>query len=192
MSITRMAYRLRGFLISLPLVFALFSFAFESENEWVNWPIGVSIFLLGLWFRIWAQQHLHYRLMVRKHLTSTGPYSFVRNPIYFGNILICLGLVVTSELLWLIPITLIYSFCIYSLVVLYEEGHLLEKYGESYRSYMSEVPRWFPLTIRFKNLRLKNEYWHASIMAEIHFVFALLPYLAKEVLGKIIQGKLLS
>jgi protein-S-isoprenylcysteine O-methyltransferase Ste14 len=192
MSITRMVYRLRGFLISLPLVFALVSFSFETENEWFSWSVGVSIFLGGLLLRVWAQQHLHYRLKVRKYLTSTGPYCFVRNPIYLGNILICVGLVVTSELLWLVPITLVYSFCIYSFVVLYEEGHLLEKYGESYRRYMSEVPRWFPQTVHFKNLGLKNEYWRASIVAEIHFVFTLLPYFAKEILGEIIQRTLLS
>jgi protein-S-isoprenylcysteine O-methyltransferase Ste14 len=189
-AVTRMAYRLRGFLISLPLVFALFSFSFETESDWFNWSVGVSMFLLGLLFRIWAQQHLHYRLTVRKHLTNSGPYSFLRNPIYLGNILICLGLVVTSELLWLVPITLIYSFGIYSFVVSYEEGHLLEKYGETYRRYISEVPRWFPLTLRIKNLGLKNEYWRASIMAEIHFVLAILPYLGKEIFGEIIRRML--
>jgi len=73
-SMTRMAYRLRGFLISLPLLFALFSFSFETENDWISWPIGVTTFFLGLSLRIWAQEHLHYRLKVRKYLTNTGPY----------------------------------------------------------------------------------------------------------------------
>jgi protein-S-isoprenylcysteine O-methyltransferase Ste14 len=188
MSITRITYRLRGFLISLPFIFALFSFSFETENGWFIWPVGVSIFLLGLLVRIWAQQHLRYRLKVRKLLTTTGPYSFVRNPIYLGNILIGLGLIVTSELLWFVPITFLYCFCVYSLVASYEERHLLEKYGESYRRYMFEVPRWFPQSIRFKNLGLRNEYLRSSIIAEIHCFLALLPYLAKEIIGDIIQG----
>ena len=183
MSVTRITYRLRGFLIILPFVFALFSFAFETEIEWFVWPVGIIIFLLGLLVRIWAQQHLRYRLKVRKCLTTTGPYSFVRNPIYLGNILICLGLVVTSELLWLVPTTLLYCFCVYSLVVSYEERHLLEKYGESYRRYMLEVPRWCPQTIQLKNLGLRNEFFRSSIIAEIHCFLALLPYLAKEILG---------
>jgi len=188
MSITRITYRLRGLLISLPFIFAMLSFSFETENEWFIWPVGISIFLLGFLVRIWGQQHLHYRLKVRKLLTTTGPYSFVRNPIYLGNILIGLGLVVTSELLWLVPITLLYCFCVYSFVVSYEEGHLSEKYSESYRRYMLEVPRWFPQTIRFKNLELKNEHFRSSIIAEIHCFLALLPYLAKETIGNIIKG----
>jgi protein-S-isoprenylcysteine O-methyltransferase Ste14 len=182
MSIKRVAYRLRGYLVSLPLVFALFCYSYETEDEWFIWPVGVSIFLFGLFLRIWAQEHLHYRLKVKKYLTATGPYSFMRNPIYLGNLLICLGLVVTSELLWLVPITFFYCFGIYSLVVRYEEGHLTEKYGEPYRRYLSEVPRWFPKTICFKGLGIKNEYFRASILAEIHFLLLVLPFILKEII----------
>ena len=76
----------------------------------------------------------------------------------------------------------LYCFAIYSLVVRYEEGHLLEKYGEAYRKYMSEIPRWFPQTVRFRNLSIKNEYFRATIIAEIHCTLALLPYLFKEII----------
>jgi len=182
MSIKQMAYRLRGFLISLPLIYTLISYSFETEDEWLIWPVGVSIFLSGLFLRIWAQQHLHYRLRVKKYLTTTGPYSFVRNPIYLGNILICLGVIVTSELLWFVPITFLYCFCIYSFVVSYEEGHLSEKYGEPYRRYLSEVPRWFPKIIRFRDLGIRNEYFRASITAEIHFLLLVLPFILKEII----------
>jgi protein-S-isoprenylcysteine O-methyltransferase Ste14 len=185
-AITRIAYRFRGFLISPPYIFALICFKFETELDWLIWPLGVSIFILGLLLRIWAQQHLHYRLRVKKHLVTTGPYSFMRNPVYLGNLLICLGSVVTSELLWLVPIALFYCFGIYSLAVRYEEGHLTEKYGESYRKYMLEVPRWFPRTIRFETLRIKNEYIRPAILAEIHCIFALLPFLIKEMISGII------
>jgi protein-S-isoprenylcysteine O-methyltransferase Ste14 len=187
MSIKQMAYRLRGYLISLPLIFALFFYSYETEDDWLVWPVGVIIFLFGLFLRIWAQQHLHYRLKVKKYMTATGPYSFVRNPIYLGNTFMCLGLVVTSELLWFVPITLLYCFCIYSFVVSYEEGHLLEKYGEPYRRYLSEVPRWFPKAICFKGLWIKNEYLRASIIAEIHFVLTLLPFFAKEIIGDLMR-----
>jgi len=106
--------------------------------------LGLFIFISGLFLRIWAQQHLHYRLKIHKRLTVTGPYSLVRNPMYIGNILICSGLTIISELLWILPITLFYNFGLYSLVIRYEEVHLIEKYGESYRKYKEKVPRWLP------------------------------------------------
>jgi protein-S-isoprenylcysteine O-methyltransferase Ste14 len=182
MSIKQLAYRFRGFLISLPIIFALISYSFETENDWLNWPIGVSIFLFGLFLRIWAQQHLHYRLKVKKILTTTGPYSIVRNPIYLGNILICSGLVVTSELLWFVPMALLYCFCLYSFVVSYEEGHLLEKFGEPYRRYMLEVPRWVPKISCLRALGIRNDYFYASMIAEIHCLLLVLPFILKEII----------
>jgi hypothetical protein len=113
-------------------------------------------------------------------LTTTGPYSFIRNPIYVGNTLMCLGATITSELLWLAPITLFYCFSIYSLVVQYEEKHLLEKYGEPYQRYLSEIPRWLPRAIRFRNLELINRYFLTSVFAEIHCPLLLLPFAFKE------------
>ena len=114
----------------------------------------------------------------------TGPYSFVRNPIYIGNTLICLGLTIISELLWLFPLTLFYCLGIYSLVVRYEETHLLVKYGESYRRYMSEVPRWLPKVPRFKPIGLINEYFYQSIAIESASLLLLLPYILKEIIDK--------
>ena len=113
----------------------------------------------------------------------TGPYSFVRNPIYIGNVLICLGATVMSELLWLTPITLIYCWGIYSLAVRYEETYLLGKYGESYRRYMEEAPRWYPKALRFKNIGLMNEYLRQSVVVEIHCFLLLLPYILKEIIN---------
>jgi len=105
---------------------------------------------------------------------------------YIGSTLICLGATVTSELLWLAPIMLLYCFVIYSLVIRYEESHLLERYGESYLTYMSEVPRWFPQTIGLKNLGIKNEYFRAAIIAEVHCTLIILPFLVKEIISDII------
>jgi steroid 5-alpha reductase family enzyme len=112
----------------------------------------------------------------------TGPYSFVRNPIYIGNVLICLGATVMSELLWLTPITLIYCWGIYSLAVRYEEAHLLDKYGESYRIYMEKVPRWVPRVSHPRDIRTINEYLGQSIVAEIHCFLLVLAFILKEII----------
>lgn len=180
---TRWFYRFRGYLATPPLIFALSCFSLETEMDYFIWPLGISLVITGMILRIWAQQHLRYRLKVKKCLTTTGPYSLIRNPIYVGNILLCLGAIVTSELLWLVPIALLYWFSIYSFVVRYEEAHLLEKYGEPYRRYLAEVPRWLPRTIPFRNFEILNEYFLNSIVAEIHCPLILLPYIFKEIIS---------
>ncbi|HOV21100.1 MAG TPA: isoprenylcysteine carboxylmethyltransferase family protein [Candidatus Ratteibacteria bacterium] len=184
MSICKWTYRNRGILVSPPLLFAIFSFFDEIEVDYLIWPLGISIFLLGLLLRIWAQEHIHYRLKTEGHLTTTGPYTSIRNPIYLGNTLICVSATILSELLWLVPITIIWCGIVYSLVVRYEEENLLELYGEQYHKYMSEVPRWFPHSFKnAKNLMFKNEYLSASLIAEIQCLFALLPPILKEIIS---------
>ena len=182
MSVPQWVYRYRGIIVSPPLIVALVCFRGETEIDSIIWPLGTLVFLFGVFIRIWSQQHLHYRIEAPMQLTVTGPYALVRNPIYIGNTLICVAATFVSELLWLVPLTLLWCAAVYSLVVRYEEEHLLGQYGESYRKYRLEFPRWFPL-IRLRNLGLMNEYFYASLVAEIHCPLILLAYLLKEVLS---------
>jgi len=180
-SFYRLLFRLRNALIAPLLFFALLSSFYKYENGKIIWPLGVSIFLVGFFLRIWGQEHLHCRLKDHKSLTLTGPYSFVRNPIYIGSILISLGAIVTSGLLWLVPIALFYCLGVYSLVIrYYEEPHLLDKYGDPFRQYMVEVPRWFPKVLSFKKLELINKYFYQSFIIESPCLLVLLPFILKE------------
>jgi protein-S-isoprenylcysteine O-methyltransferase Ste14 len=182
MSVPHWVYRYRGIIVSPPLIAALVCFRGETEIHSILWSLGTLVFFLGVFLRIWAQQHLHYRLKGPIQLTVTGPYALVRNPIYIGNTFLCLGATFLSEVLWLVPLTLFWCATAYSLLVRYEEKHLLGRYGESYRKYRLEIPRWLPL-VRFRNLGLRNEYFYASLVAEIHCPLLLLPYILKEALS---------
>ncbi len=180
MSIWKLIFLSRGYLISVPLIFSIFCFHSEVENEYIIVPFGLAFFFTGFIIRIWAQQHLKYRLKIHKNLTLTGPYQYVRNPIYIGNIFIFLGMTFLSELLWLLPITLVWSSIVYSYVVHYEEIHLLKKYGNDYQNFLNNVPRWVPRIQSFKKLSIINEYFTASVIAELYCLLYLAPYILKE------------
>lgn len=183
-SITRFFYRFRGILISPLMIFALLSFKNEIEADWLIWPVAISIFLSGLGLRIWAQEHIQRRTRVPRHLVTTGPYSFIRNPLYIGNMLMCLGVTVASELLWLAPVALLWCAGVYSIVVRYEERHLLERYGELYRRYMLKVPRWLPQMLHCRNVGIINKHLGASIAVEIRCLLMLFPYILKEIVSR--------
>ena len=170
-----------------PLVVALLCFRGEVESDQLCWTVGIGLVLLGMALRVWAQEHLHHRLRVPMCLTTTGPYQFVRNPLYIGNTLIYLGATVTSELAWMLPLTLLWCLGIYSFVVRHEEAQLLDQYGEAYRMYLREVPRWFPRALELRNLGLVNQFFYSSVVAEIHCLLILLPYLLKEVYSRLVQ-----
>jgi protein-S-isoprenylcysteine O-methyltransferase Ste14 len=173
-------YRFRSYWACAPLLFALFLEYGEVEEDWPIWIAAIGLFLLGMGLRVWAQQHLHHRLRVHKQLSMTGPYRFVRNPLYIGNILICLSATVASELLWLLPITLFWCIGTYSLVIRYEERRLPERYGDAYRRYTSTVPRWIPRLVPGQTLELRNRHFRQSLIVELPSVLLLLPYAIKE------------
>jgi len=181
MSVSKWFYRLRGYLVAPPLIFALFYPPYEMEARFV-WPVGIFLLVLGVAIRLWAQQHLRYRLKTHKTLTMTGPYQFVRNPIYIGNTLICLCAAVISQVPWLVPVTLFYCFGVYSLVVRYEESHLISKYREPYGKYMAEASRWVPKVRHVKDLGFINEYFRKAILGEVHCFLVLLPYILKAII----------
>lgn len=175
-------YRLRGPLTVLPCIAILIMNRWESENHLALWSIGLTLFAAGFLVRIWAQMHLHYRLQVKKILTLTGPYRFVRNPIYIANISILLALTVLSELLWFLPLMLIWCCVLYTFVVRREEAHLSNKYGEPYIEFLRTVPRWMP---RLPHSDPTNEdvrkFLKPSIVAELHCFLWIVPFALKEI-----------
>jgi len=154
----------------------------ETENDLLAFGCGGLVFALGVFLRIWAQMHLHYRLKIRKTLTVTGPYALVRNPIYLGNTLILAGACMLAELFWLVPIQIAYCAVVYTFTVRYEEDHLTEKYGDAYKEYVSLVPRWFPKGTAGLSVAEGSfgRYLSASLLAEAHLLLLLVPFVVKE------------
>ncbi|HON39108.1 MAG: isoprenylcysteine carboxylmethyltransferase family protein [Pseudomonadota bacterium] len=170
-------YRLRGALIVPFYLFALLFNNGEINNPWVIYPLGTVLFMLGLGLRIWAQMHLHYRLKVHKTLTLTGPYLYVRNPIYIGNTLILAGITVLAGLLWFVPVMVIACGFTYHMTVLYEEGHLTRKYGQGYVEFLERIPRWLPRLRPAQDAPAAKvrSYFLPSVVAELHILLLLIP-----------------
>jgi protein-S-isoprenylcysteine O-methyltransferase Ste14 len=177
-------FKLRGILMVPPIIFAVLCTWSETERPAIIFPVCGAVFIAGWLLRIWSQMHLHYRLKIHKALTLTGPYIYVRNPIYIGNTLMLVGAVIMSELLWFAPVMLVYCMAVYNVVVHYEESHLLAKYGSEYADYMSKVPRWIPNPLKRGVSVIFNvrQFLFPSILAEMPSLLLLLPFIAKDFL----------
>src|SRR4051812_10335043 len=112
-----------GFL--LVAAFGLFSHPSQTSLLW-----GVPVSLFGLWLRGWAAGHL----AKNQNLATSGPYAWVRNPLYVGTLLVALGLAISSSSLALGGLFAAVFLLVYLPVIELEEQHLRSLFPE-YGSY---------------------------------------------------------
>jgi protein-S-isoprenylcysteine O-methyltransferase Ste14 len=77
-------------------------------------------------------------------LVRSGPYRWVRNPMYLAVFLIISGEALLFPSLLLVGYLLLLVVGVHLFVVFFEEPQLTHRFGESYQSYVRTVPRWLP------------------------------------------------
>ncbi len=108
------------------------------------WLIGSLIVLWSFWTFTFMGRGTPYPLDPPRELVATGPYYYVRNPIYVGVLLIFLGHFLWFGY-WALLLYTVFSFIgVHSFIVLYEEPTLKKKFGAAYEEYLQKVPRWIP------------------------------------------------
>ena len=75
-------------------------------------------------------------------LVITGPYRWLRNPMYVGGIGMLAGIAILIASDWLLALLVPAALLLHYGVVLREERYLERKFGESYRQYKATVPRY--------------------------------------------------
>ncbi len=110
--------------------------------------IGVLICAAGIAFAILARIHLGRNwgmpmsLKEKPDLVTTGPYRFVRHPIYTGIAVAMLGSMVTAGSMWLVWFVLFSASFIYSAKK--EEKLMLTEFPEEYSRYMKRTKMLIP------------------------------------------------
>lgn len=112
---------------------------------WLAQPVlptllmGGPIALLGLALRAWAAGHLR----KNQQLTDSGPYAWVRNPLYIGTLLAALGCTVAAARPSLATLVGAVFVFVYLPVMEQEEQHLAKIFPE-FEEYAKRVPQLFP------------------------------------------------
>lgn len=78
-----------------------------------------------------------------KALVTGGIFRFTRNPIYFGFLLMVIGLPLNAGFYSGLAVAPFFMLTMERLVIMKEEAYLEEKFGEAYAGYKSRVRRWF-------------------------------------------------
>ena len=102
--------------------------------------IGAAIGIIGLIIRALAAGYLHKQSI----LTTTGPYAYTRNPLYFGSSLMAIGAVAAMNSIASAAVVLIYFALVYTFVMRREELELRGHHGPAFEAYAQSVPLFFP------------------------------------------------
>lgn len=119
---------------------------FENGPIWR--PVGFLMIGIALALDVWA--FLIFRrakTTILPHqgsdaLVTDGPFRFSRNPIYVGNLMILLGLGLTSGSFWPFVLAPFMIASVTYLAIKREEAHLAARFPESWRDYAGKVRRW--------------------------------------------------
>ena len=109
--------------------------------------IALPFVLTGAWLAIKAVKAVGLEVAEvhgkpRKIMTS-GPYSVVRHPQYFGAILVQVGMSYLFSAWYSLLFTPVYIFYNY-LIAWKEEKELVREFGREYKSYQKKVPMFIP------------------------------------------------
>lgn len=104
---------------------------------------GLVLVIFATFGRIWSSFYI--RGYKDDRIVSDGPYSLVRNPLYFFSFWGTIGIGMTTKS-WPVMLTLAFFFVLYyPLVVKAEEQFLRAKFGQPFLEYLQQVPRFIPL-----------------------------------------------
>ncbi len=145
----------------LPLFFALASYVFwrapisasRSALAWLAGVAGALLALAGVVISLWSVNTTyrtgiildagHY-IKKDHRLVTSGPYGFVRHPMYLGVFLIWLGIATAVRSLVLFLITVFYVIPAYLMYMKSEETMMLREFQDEYQSYRDRVGMILP------------------------------------------------
>ena len=125
---------------------------FERGQLGAGWrAVGASLMVAGGAVVLWC--FLSFVLVGRgtpapfdapRRLVPTGPYRWVRNPMYLGAFTVLAGFGLwhrsLAMVLFVVPVALLF----HAFVLFYEEPTLTRRFGDEYAAYRARVKRWLP------------------------------------------------
>ena len=143
-----MRQRLRIYTLRV-LGLLLIPLAVFVEPHFADNLVGIFLYQLGLLLifvcvlgRIWSTLYIGKRKNVE--LITDGPYSMVRNPLYFFSAIGALGFGLMLQSLIYMAVLMLGVLVILGRTINKEEAYLSAKFGSTWSEYVTRTPRFWP------------------------------------------------
>ena len=175
-------FKYRG-ITPYPIVLLFVLFARPTPYSFL---LGGFFLLTGELLRIWGVAHAggetRSREMHSDNLITSGPYAYLRNPLYLANMLLYTGTTIVANLWmpWMLVFVWFYFGLQYYLIICGEEATLEDLFGNTYNMYRSQVPGIIPRLTPFATASPPATDYRAALFSEkstlismfaIHFIF---------------------
>jgi protein-S-isoprenylcysteine O-methyltransferase Ste14 len=121
------------------------SVPFPDWLRWMGVALGIASFAIYAWSRATLGKEWSSPLQMREnhHLVTTGPYVWIRHPIYLALMVFMAGIaLVTAN--WFLVAFLVVSIADLALRIPKEEQMMIEEFGNEYKAYMQRTGRLLP------------------------------------------------
>jgi len=142
-------------LIFIAIVLLVRSNVFNVRSDVVTSPVlqgvGIAVFVLGLAGAAWARVYLgrNWGMPMTERadpeLVTSGPYRYIRHPIYTAIIVAMLGTALGVGVFWLVPAALAGAYFIYSASV--EEKTMSRLFPDTYPAYKRGTKMLIPFLL---------------------------------------------
>jgi protein-S-isoprenylcysteine O-methyltransferase Ste14 len=123
----------------------MLSLPFPNWLRWMGVVLGVLSLVLYAWSRATLGKEWSSYLQMREkhHLVTTGPYGWIRHPIYLAMIGFLTGITLVTANIFLVAF-LVISIVDLALRIPKEERMMIDEFGGEYEAYMQRTGRLLP------------------------------------------------
>lgn len=156
------------FLSAAPATEMFGSPGLENTKDIIAWLIAFS----GLTFRAIVIGYAYIKRgglnkkVYAKNLVTEGMFSICRNPLYVGNVLIYSAVFLTHGNAVVTAVGILLFCAMYQCIVYAEEAFLGGEFGEGYKTYCADVPRWIPRLGRFSQATERMDFNFRRVIAK--------------------------
>lgn len=144
------------FVLAVPVIFLTDYSSVSDDQKLITGAIAVAVSFIGQWIRAYTvgttpkgTSGRNTEEQVAESLNSTGIYSVVRHPLYLGNYLMWIGIVIyTLNWYFVIIVSLMY-WLYYERIMFAEERFLERKFGKAYLDWSLKAPAFVPRLSQF-------------------------------------------
>jgi protein-S-isoprenylcysteine O-methyltransferase Ste14 len=125
-----------------------------AQPTWQTWRLGLLVAAAGEGLRVWAAGHLE----KSREVTRSGPYRWMRHPLYVGSAVLALGVAIAARSPAVAVLAALYIGTTVPAAIRAEEAFLRRAFGDAYDRYRRSASGPMPRRFSLGRARRNREY----------------------------------